>query len=151
MAVNGIFEGYRWYDEHNVTPLYPFGYGLSYTRFAYSRLNMHRSRDGGIDVSFRVTNVGDRAGSDVPQVYAGPSPTLPSGIQQAVRKLVQFRRVDLAPGESAGLTLRVTAHDLSSWSSAQQAWVTGTGPRTIYVGPSSRDLPLQATVVVTAH
>jgi beta-glucosidase len=151
MAVNGIFEGYRWYDEHNVTPLYPFGYGLSYTRFAYSRLNMHRSRDGGIDVSFRVTNVGDRAGSDVPQVYAGPSPTLPSGMQQAVRKLVQFRRVDLAPGESAGLTLRVTPHDLSSWSSAQQAWVTGTGPRTIYVGPSSRDLPLQATVVVTAH
>jgi beta-glucosidase len=84
-------------------------------------------------------------------VYAGPSPNLPAGIQQAVRKLVQFRRVDLAAGQSTWLTLHVTAHDLSSWSSAQQAWVTGTGPRTIYVGPSSRDVPLQATVMVTAH
>ncbi len=145
MAVNGIFEGYRWYDEHNVTPLYPFGYGLSYTRFAYSRLHVAGSRDGGIDVSFRVTNTGRRAGSDVPQVYAGPSPDLPAGIQQAVRRLVQFKRVDLAAGQSAWLTLHVTAHDLSSWSTARQAWVTGTGPRVIYVGPSSRDLPLQAT------
>jgi beta-glucosidase len=151
MAVNGIFEGYRWYDEHSVTPLYPFGYGLSYTRFGYSRLIVERSRDGGIEVSFRVTNTGPRAGSDVPQVYAGPSPDLPAGIQQAVRKLVQFRRVDLAVGESARLTLRVTANDLSSWSSAQQAWVVGTGPRAIYVGSSSRDLPLKATVMVTAH
>jgi beta-glucosidase len=150
MAVNGIFEGYRWYDEHNVTPLYPFGYGLSYTRFAYSTLNVERSRDGGINVSFRITNTGSRAGSDLPQVYAGPSPNLPAGIQQAVRKLVQFRRVDLASGQSAWLTLHVTTHDLSSWSSAQQAWVTGTGARTIYVGPSSRDLPLEATAVVSA-
>jgi beta-glucosidase len=151
MAVNSIFEGYRWYDKHDLTPLYPFGYGLSYTRFAYSRLTVHGSRDGGIDVSFRVTNTGPREGSDVPQVYAGPSPDLPVGIQQAVRKLVQFRRVDLAHGQSAWLTLHVTAHDLSSWSSAQQAWVVGAGPRVIYVGPSSRDLPLTATIMVTAH
>jgi len=151
MAVNGIFEGYRWYDEHNVTPLFPFGYGLSYTRFAYSRLDVSASRDGGIDVRLRVTNVGDRAGADVPQVYIGPSTELPAAIQQAVRKLVQFQRVQLAPGRSADLTLRVATHDLSSWSSAQQKWVVGTGPRTIYVGPSSRDLPLMATVMVEAH
>jgi beta-glucosidase len=151
MAVNGIFEGYRWYDEHNVTPLFPFGYGLSYTRFAYSRLTVNASRDGGLDVSFRVTNVGGREGSDVPQVYMGPSRDLNVGVQQAVRKLVQFRRVDLDPGRSAILTLHVTAHDLSSWSSARQAWVVGTGPRVVYAGPSSRDLPLQATVTVAAH
>lgn len=151
MAVNGIFEGYRWYDEHNVTPLFPSGYGLSYTRFTYSRLTVNRSRDGGIDVSFRITNAGGREGSDVPQVYAGPSPDLPAAVQQAVRKLVQFRRVDLNPGQSANLTLHVTAHDLSSWSSARQAWLVGTGPRILYVGSSSRDLPLQATVVTTAH
>ena len=148
MAVNGIFEGYRWYDEHNSAPLFPFGYGLSYTRFAYSRLTAHATRDGGIDVSFRLTNAGSREGSDVPQVYVGPSAALPAGIQQAVRKLVQFKRVDLDPGQSASLTLHVTAHDLSSWSSAQQAWVVGTGTRVIYVGPSSRDLPLEATVKV---
>jgi beta-glucosidase len=149
MAVNGIFEGYRWYDEHNVTPLYPFGYGLSYTRFAYSKLDVSASHDGGIHVSFRITTVGDRGGTDVPQVYIGPSAELPAGIQQAVRKLVQFQRVQLAPGRSADLTLHVATHDLSSWSTAQQKWIIGTGPRTVYVGPSSRDLPLSATVWVS--
>ena len=149
MAVNGIFEGYRWYDEHNVAPLFPFGFGLSYTRFAYSHLNVSPSRDGGIDVRLRVSNVGDRAGADVPQVYIGPSAQLPEAIQQAVRKLVQFQRVQLAPGRSADLTLHVAPHDLSSWSSAQQKWIVGTGPRTVYVGPSSRDLPLHTVVRVT--
>jgi beta-glucosidase len=150
MAVNGIFEGYRWYDKHDVTPLYPFGYGLSYTKFAYSRLSASPSRDGGVDVSFRVTNVGSQPGTDVPQVYAGPSPALPAGIQQAVRKLVQFQRVELGPGQSASLRLHVAPHDLSSWSSAAQQWVIGSGPRAFYVGPSSRELPLQTTVLVAA-
>jgi beta-glucosidase len=151
MAVNGIFEGYRWYDEHSVTPLFPFGFGLSYTRFAYSRLSVSPSRDGGIDVRLRVSNTGDRTGADVPQVYIGPSPQLPAAIQQAVRKLVQFQRVELAPGRSADLSLQVSRHDLSSWSSAQQAWVVGTGLRTVYAGSSSRDLPLHAAVWVTGH
>ena len=150
MAVNGIFEGYRWYDEHNVAPLYPFGYGLSYTKFAYSKLQVSAARDGGLDVSFRLTNIGGRAGSDVPQVYVGPSSQLPPGIQQAVRRLAQFQRVELAPDQSVSLTLHVAVHDLSSWSSSQQKWVVGTGPRTVYVGPSSRDVPLHATAVVPA-
>jgi beta-glucosidase len=150
MAVNGIFEGYRWYDEHNVAPLYPFGYGLSYTKFAYSKLRVWAASDGGLDVSFRVTNIGGRFGSDVPQVYVGPSSQLPSGIQQAVRRLAQFQRVDLAPDQSVNLTLHVAKHDLSSWSSSQQQWVVGAGARTVYVGPSSRDLPLHATAVVPA-
>jgi beta-glucosidase len=151
MAVNGIFEGYRWYDEHNVAPLFPFGYGLSYTRFGYSKLSVSRSRDGGINVSFRIQNRGHVAGSDVPQVYVGPSSQLPAGIQQAVRRLVQFQRVELAPGQFKELTLRVDPHWLSSWSSAKQQWVLGTGPRSFYVGSSSRDLPLTATVTVQAH
>jgi beta-glucosidase len=150
MAAAGIFEGYRWYDVHNVAPLYPFGYGLSYTKFAYSKLQVTAARDGGVDVTFRVTNIGGRAGSDVPQVYVGPSSQLPSAIQQAVRRLVQFQRVELVPDQSVTMTLHVAQHDLSSWSSSQQQWVVGTGPRTIYVGPSSRDLPLHATVVVPA-
>jgi beta-glucosidase len=151
MAVNGIFEGYRWYDEHNVTPLFPFGYGLSYTRFAYSRLIAYPSRDGGITVSFRIQNRGSVTGSDVPQVYVGPSSQLPTDIQQAVRRLVQFQRVELAPGQSANLTLHVAPHWLSSWSSAQQQWVLGTGHRTVYVGSSSRNLPLSGMVTVAAR
>lgn len=151
MAVNGIFEGYRWYDKNNVAPLFPFGYGLSYTTFSYSKLAVSPSSDGGIDVSFRIQNVGRTAGSDVPQVYVGPSSALPADIQQAVRRLVQFQRVELAPGQFQDLMLHVAPHWLSSWSTAQQQWVLGTGPRTVYVGSSSRDLPLTATVTVQAR
>jgi beta-glucosidase len=151
MAVNGIFEGYRWYDENNVAPLFPFGYGLSYTKFDYSKLSVSPSSDGGIDVRFRTHNVGNVAGSDVPQVYVGPSSQLPADIQQAVRRLVQFKRVELAPGQFEDLTLHVDPHWLSSWSTAQQQWVLGTGPRTVYVGSSSRNLPLSATVTVAAQ
>jgi len=151
MDVNGIFLGYRWYDLHNVAPLFPFGYGLSYTKFAYSKLNVTPTRDGGIDVSIRIHNEGSYAGSDVPQVYVGPSSQLPSDIQQAARRLVQFQRVELAPGQFEDLTLHVDSHWLSSWSSAQQQWVLGTGPRTVWVGSSSRDLPLSATVTMAAQ
>ena len=112
---------------------------------------MRRAADGGLDVTFRLSNVGPRAGSDIPQVYLGPSPNLPSGIQQAVRRLVQFQRVELGPGRSAVLTLHVAVHDLSSWSSAQQAWMVGTGQRDVWVGSSSRDLPLHTTAIVTTH
>jgi beta-glucosidase len=122
---------------------------LSYTKFAYSKLSVTPSADGGIDVSFRLRNVGIETGSDTPQVYVGPSPDLPASIQQAVRKLVQDQRTTLGPGQAADLTLHVTAHSLSSWSTSAQQWVVGTGARSVYVGPSSAQFPLQATVNVT--
>jgi beta-glucosidase len=143
MQVNGIDQGYRWYDARDVAPLFPFGFGLSYTRFDYSKLQVRPAGDG-LDVSFRIRNVGSVVGSDTPQLYVGPSSALPSNVQQAVRKLVQFQRITLAPGHAQDMTLHVTAHSLSSWSTAQQKWVVGAGPRVIYLGSSSRDLPLHA-------
>ena len=74
---NGIFVGYRWYDEYNVQPLFEFGYGLSYTKFKFSKLSITPARDGGFDVSFRVQNVGNIAEAEVPQVYVGPRLTPP--------------------------------------------------------------------------
>ena len=148
MQVNGIFEGYRWYDQHDVAPLYPFGQGLSYTEFRYFGLRTRRSRDGGLDVSFGVRNMGDRTGTAVPQVYVGPSSALPSQVQQAVRRLAQFDRVSLAPRRSTQVTLHVAPRELSSWSTDQGRWVVGTGPRTVWVGSSSRDLPVRTTAFV---
>ena len=67
----GIFNGYRFFDKEGITPLYPFGWGLSYTHFNYSNLNVNRAADGGLDVSFRVKNTGPVTGAAVPQVYLG--------------------------------------------------------------------------------
>src|SRR6266702_2839235 len=149
MQVNGIDQGYRWYDQHKVKPLFPFGFGLSYTTFNYSNLHVAASGDGGIDVSFRLRNVGKVAGSDVPQVYLGPASGLPASIQQAVNKLAQFQRITLGPGATQDVTLHVTAQTLSSWSTDKQQWVRGTGHRSVSVGPSSRDLPLRTTITIT--
>src|SRR5262249_17463343 len=90
-------------------------------------------------------------GSDTPQVYVGASPDLPANISQAVRKLVQFQRITLGSGQAADLTLHVTPHSLSSWSTSAQQWVVGTGARTVYVGPTSRQTPLQGTTNYLAH
>ncbi len=144
MQVNGIYEGYRWYDEHGVTPLFPFGYGLSYTSFSYSKLSESGTKSAdGINVTFTVTNTGTAEGSETPQVYLGPSPDLPASVQQAVRKLVGFQRVTLAPGASQSITAHITQQQLSSWADAANNWMVGTGTRTIYIGSSSRDPRLQ--------
>jgi beta-glucosidase len=151
MQVNGIFEGYRWYDHEGVAPLFPFGYGLSYTGFSYSDLQVRRAGpDGAIDVGFTVTNTGSRAGSEVPQVYVGPSPDLPSGVQQADNRLVGFGRVTLPAGQSRRVRLHVDAQQLSSWSATAGRWLLGTGTRTLWVGSSSRDPRLQTPVSVSA-
>jgi beta-glucosidase len=148
LASNGIFQGYRWYDQHGVQPLFPFGFGLSYTSFDYSGLRVEPARDGGLEVSFRVRNVGSRQGAEVPQVYIGPGAGVPTGVQQAVRSLVQFTRVELAPGQVGEVRLHVAPRQLSYWSTAQQGWVVATGLRQVFVGASSRDLRLSASVLV---
>jgi beta-glucosidase len=144
----GLFMGYRWYDQQNIAPLFPFGHGLSYTKFRYSDLSVHGTHDGGLDVRFKVGNVGRATGDEVPQVYLGPSPSVPAGVQQAVRKLVQFDRVTLRPGEQRRLTLHVDARELSYWSTAQQRWIRGTGRRDVYLGSSSRDIREHASAHV---
>jgi beta-glucosidase len=141
---NGIFQGYRWYDKHGVTPLFGFGHGLSYTTFKYSDESVTPRSDGSVDVGFDIQNTGAVAGSDVAQVYVGPGPDVP-GVQQAVRSLRGFDRVTLAPGETKHEVINLAPRSFQYWSTEQNQWVTNAGSRTIFVGDSDAALALGST------
>lgn len=149
----GIYNGYRFFDKEGITPLFPFGWGLSYTHFNYSNLDVNRTPDGGLDVSFSVKNTGSVAGAAVPQVYLGAPSHQRAGIQFAVRQLSQFTRAILAPGQSQRLSLEVPLRQLQYWSAASQQWLVAGGHRRVYVGDadSTSSLPLQTTVDIPSR
>ena len=134
-----------------MTPLFPFGYGLSYSAFDYSALKLKRSGDGGLDVSFRVKNTGKYAGDEVPQIYLGAPKDVPSGVQFAVKSLAAFDRVTVAAGQSRDVTIHVPARQLQYWSVADNGWKFPTGTRTVFVGASSRDVRVQADLDMAAR
>jgi len=141
----GIDVGYRWFDAQHIQPLYSFGYGLSYTTFAYSGLHVELTADGGADVEFDVRNTGARSGDDVPQVYLD-APRPQSDAQFAVRTLAGFYRVSLTAGEKTTVRLHVPKRSFEFWSVAESKWVRANGPRTVEVGSSSRNLTLRAAL-----
>ncbi|WP_258585316.1 beta-glucosidase family protein [Mesorhizobium sp. AR02] len=140
----GIFVGYRWYDARGIEPLFPFGFGLSYTAFAYSNLALDRTilRSGEkVAVSFTVTNAGKVGGKEICQVYARyGQPRL----KRPVRELKGFAKVELEPGESRTVTVEIAAEDLCVYDTAVQAWVLDNDAVTIEVASSSRDIRLSA-------
>ena len=138
----GIFMGYRWFDQQGIEPLFPFGHGLSYTTFAYSDLAVTPVAEG-LDVRFTVTNTGQRAGADVPQVYVGAPGDAP--VPMALATLAGFQRVELAPGEARQLVVTVPRRQMSFWNSETRAWQFVPGQRAIHVGASSRDFRLSAS------
>jgi beta-glucosidase len=142
----GIHIGYRWFDRKQIDPLFPFGHGLSYTRFEYSRLSVRSAADGGLDVSCTVRNVGTRASDEVVQVYLGAPEAPPAGVDFAVRALADFQRITLGPGEAKSVSLHIAPDRLRYWSIADSAWRVVSGARTVYVGASSRDLRLRQQV-----
>ncbi|WP_431922842.1 beta-glucosidase [Nonomuraea jabiensis] len=139
----GVLVGYRHYDAHGIEPLFPFGHGLSYTRFQYGGLSV-RAAGGGLSVSFTVANTGRRAGVEVPQVYLGPPPGPP--VPMPPRALAGFARVRLSPGERRLVTVTVPPRALQYWSDGR--WTLARGRRTVHVGSSSRDLRLRQEVTV---
>jgi beta-glucosidase len=147
----GIYVGYRWVDKQNITPLFPFGYGLSYSTFDYSGLKLKRSSEGGLDVSLRLKNTGKSAGDEVAQIYLGTPKDAPSGVQFAVKSLAAFDRVSLAAGQSRDVTIHVPARQLQYWSVADNGWKFPTGTRTVFVGASSRDVRAQADLDMSAR
>jgi beta-glucosidase len=144
----GIYVGYRWYDKQGIEPLFPFGHGLSYTSFAYSKIGVRPAGDG-YDVTFTLKNTGNREGVEVPQVYVGPPAKAPAPM--AVKKLAGFQRVSLGPGQIRKVTIHVDSVGLSYWSTATHKWTVAPGRRTFMVGASSRAITLQAEVGVRAR
>jgi beta-glucosidase len=142
----GVLVGYRWFDDQNIQPLFPFGYGLSYTHFDFSDLKVMPSPDGGAIVSVRIKNSGSVAGDEVPQVYLEAPKERPGGAQFAPRTLVAFDRISLQPGEAKDLELKIDPRAFQYWSVSKGTWARPSGSRILKVGASSRDLKLSASV-----
>ena len=145
----GINVGYRWYDLKGEAPLFPFGYGLSYTSFRFSGLRVDTPAVTGTQdarVSATVTNTGSRPGSDVAQLYIGD----PGSAGEPPRQLEGFDKVALAPGKSERVSFTVTPAQLSWWSDAANGWTQDPGTYGVYVGDSSAlaNLPLRGAFQV---
>jgi beta-glucosidase len=138
----GAAVGYKWFDEKRLEPLYPFGHGLSYARFAYSGLRAAVA-NGRLSVRFQVRNTGRVRGMDVPQVYVG------GGGWEAPKRLAGFRKVDLAPGQSASVALTVDPRLLATFSANQ--WRIAGGSYRVMLGASARDIRETVTVRVPAR
>jgi beta-glucosidase len=159
----GLQVGYRWYEANNVRPVFPFGFGLSYTTFAYSDLSVAsalspQTGQAVLTVQYTITNTGGKEGAEASQVYL----TLPPEANEPAKRLVGFQKVDLMPGAAQQVTVTIdwaaSNHPLSYWVPANDApvpgwangtWSTASGNYTIHVGTSSADTPLVATVPVS--
>jgi beta-glucosidase len=139
----GIDVGYRWYQANNLTPSFPFGFGLSYTTFSFSNLAITGFSSSNVaTVSATVTNTGAVAGSDVAQLYIGD----PSSTGEPPWQLKGFDRVSLDPHASTTATFSVPVHDLAYWDN--NGWAAPAGSYAIGVGDASANLPLQGTLTL---
>jgi len=140
----GTARGYRYYDGQQIEPLFAFGHGLSYTRFAYSNLRLTPQRisaDQQVTVRVEVANVGDRAGDEVVQLYVRD---VQAGIERPVQELKRFRRVSLNPGETQTVEFTLATQDLSYYDVNAKGWVAEPGGFEVRVGGSSRDIATRA-------
>ena len=133
--------GYKWYEAHHKQPLFAFGFGLSYTSYAYSGLGVDSAAR---TVSFTVRNIGQRAGTEIAQVYA----KLPKGADESYKRLAGWKRVTLAPGESQTVTVAIDSRVLQTFDNANNSWSLATGEYGVFVGPSSDNVPLTGNLQV---
>jgi beta-glucosidase len=144
----GVFMGYRWYEQKKLEPLYAFGHGLSYTTFAYSDLRITPARaplDGRVSVEFTVKNTGKVAGTEIAQVYVRDTQ---APVARPEKELKGFSRVTLQPGQSQVVRVRLTARDFAYWDVASHAWKAEPHAYTILAGSASNQVPLQGDVVL---
>jgi beta-glucosidase len=139
-TIDGFNVGYKWYDTQGLTPLFPFGYGLSYTTFSITNPQLTANTSAStFQVSFDLQNTGARAGAEVDQVYLG----LPASTGEA-KRLVGWQKVSLTPGQLQNVTIQVDAsdssHPFSCWDVNSHAWLVASGTYTVYLGNSSRNI-----------
>ncbi|MCU1223699.1 MAG: glycoside hydrolase family 3 domain protein [Edaphobacter sp.] len=135
----GARVGYKWFDAMNKQPLFPFGFGLSYTNYAYSNLTVDDTQR---TVHFTVRNTGSSEGTEIAQVYVA----LPAAAKEDYKRMVAWQRVKLAPGESKAVTLKLDPLYLSVFDTDKNAWQLLSGDYKVMAGASSRETPLQATL-----
>jgi beta-glucosidase len=142
----GVLVGYRWYASKDITPLFPFGSGLSYTTFAYSHLaTRHGPGPGTLTVTADVTNTGSRAGTDVAQLYIGD----PAATGEPAEQLKGFQRVTLRPGQTRQVSFTVGQRAFAWWNTQSSRWTVSPGSYAVMVGDSSASLPLITHVEVS--
>jgi beta-glucosidase len=139
----GADAGYRWYGTQGVAPRFPFGFGLSYTRFAYDHLRVSGGQD--LVVRFDVSNIGGRRGADIPQVY------LTSAAGERVLRLIGFQRVELEPNERRTVTLSAERRLLGGFDEAQRRWRIKRGIYQVRVGKSAGEWSIGGGALIEAH
>ncbi|KAF8162824.1 glycoside hydrolase family 3 protein [Crassisporium funariophilum] len=135
---------YRYMDAQNITPRFEFGFGLSYTTFAYSGLSVTSSTDSAYTISFTVNNSGGLAGTEKPQLYLG----YPSAAGEPKKVLRGFEEVVLGAGESKPITMNLSRRDMSVWDTPSQSYVRPSGTFTVFVGASIKDVRLTGSIAV---
>ncbi len=138
----GLLMGYRHYDAHGIAPLFPFGFGLSYTTFSFQNLTIVPAPGNGAAVGFDVTNTGTRLGAEVAEVYV----SMPAAAGEPPAQLEGFQKVKLGPGQTAHVSVGLGARAFSHWDSAAHRWAITPGAYGVMVGTSSRDFQLQGRV-----
>jgi beta-glucosidase len=142
----GVFVGYRWYEKNNIEPLYPFGFGLSYTDFKYTNLKLSKSIFGEADeiiVSFDITNLGKRVGAETAQLYIQD---IKSSVPRPVKELKGFEKIVINPGESKTISMILKYKDFAYWDTTKKNWYTEPGKFNILVGSSSTKIELSCDI-----
>jgi beta-glucosidase len=143
----GLLVGYRWYDAKKIEPLFPFGFGLSYTSFSYSNLRVTSKGPAAALVECDITNTGTRPGAEVAQLYVRDAH---SSVMRPEKELKGFAKVSLAPGETKTVSIGLNARSFAYYSPEKHSWLVEAGDFGILVGSSSRDIRLSSAFAVGA-
>jgi beta-glucosidase len=147
-TVEGAAVGYKWFDRRRLEPLFPFGHGLSYSRFDLSNLAVGVD-DKGVNVRFAVKNTGDRAGKYVAQVYVSPIGGTAATSWEAPKRLCGFRKVSLQPGESTNVSLNIAPQILAVFDDVGRRWVIEDGDYDVSLSTDSRNSVMHTKVHIS--